>query len=911
MLKKLVALLVLPTLVLAFIAGDPGIQSLLSKLQNFRETYPQEKVQLHLDRSYYSAGDTIYLKAYLLNGENNYPSQMSTVLYVDLSNNMNVVYRTLILPVQDGLAWGNIELPDSLTAGNYRITAYTNWMRNFDAAFLYTKTIEVASAAGNELQVDLQFLKDSAGKNITALDLTYLYPDDNQAQQGELTYSLFQDDQEKLSGKAIISQTGKFSVETKELKKCQQYRLLSTVKTGRKTSFTKEIVFTLPAQSNRIQFFPEGGQLLSGFAGRMGFKAVNENGFGQNISGEIRDGENNTVASFKTGVAGIGSFSFTPLGGATYYAQITYADGSKEKTEVPQPAQKGYSIAANTKDKDNVQINICTKDITDKEVVLLAQCNQVALIAQKVPLVNNCATVNVAKQNLPNGIVQFTLFTQAMQPVAERLVFINHHDQLQLALTPMAGKNNEKIKMLLQVNDESGEPVQGSFSIAITNGNAPVNEGNAGILPAMLLTGDLKDYVEDAGYYFLKQDAVTETALDDLMITQGWNRFLWKDLLVDKLPAINFKEEKSLSVTGSVKTFKGIPVANAVVTLLSKKGAGFSLDTTCDKAGNFVFDRLAFEDDMQFALQAIAPDGSRDLLIEVDQFKPAEAVDKAGTPFKNYNAGNAVQNPLNKKNDQLNPVGKRGRSNQQGITLEEVTLNAKKLTRAQEAVAPSANLNGPGNADQVLTYDDIQYCNDLAACLPGKLRGVLFKMVLIKGRITAVPYGNMGMNRPMLVVLNGMPMNDYSNSFSIADLPAGDVQSIEVLRSGAYCSVYGPPGAGGVLVITTKRGGLDYSNLDAVKKTNNQKPNGTRFFTLKGYGVSRQFYPPGYNITANVEGHTNTGTTIYWKPDILTDEKGQAVIEFNTAKAANLNIVVEGISGNGKVGSTHINYKIK
>ena len=115
------------------------------------------------------------------------------------------------------------------------------------------------------------------------------------------------------------------------------------------------------------------------------------------------------------------------------------------------------------------------------------------------------------------------------------------------------------------------------------------------------------------------------------------------------------------------------------------------------------------------------------------------------------------------------------------VTLQEVTVKTKELSRREEAVAPSANFNGPGNADQVLTYDDFQHCNDLSSCLPGKVRGVIFKNVLIKGKIYTIPYGNTGMGNPMLVVLDGMPMGG-DRSFSVMDIPAGNIQSIEVWR---------------------------------------------------------------------------------------------------------------------------------
>ncbi|QNP53714.1 hypothetical protein H9L05_09325 [Hymenobacter qilianensis] len=90
----------------------------------------------------------------------------------------------------------------------------------------------------------------------------------------------------------------------------------------------------------------------------------------------------------------------------------------------------------------------------------------------------------------------------------------------------------------MAVTDGTGQPVATQLSLAVTNALATgTNEApQTTILTHLLLTSDLKGYVENPGYYFQNKTPATEQALDHLMLTQGWRRFVWKEILTDKKP---------------------------------------------------------------------------------------------------------------------------------------------------------------------------------------------------------------------------------------------------------------------------------------------------------------------------------------------------------------------------------------
>jgi hypothetical protein len=831
--KKLPFLVALGLLACAFAVIDPAIEAITATLEKFRQHYPQEKIHLHTDKPFYSIGDTICYKAYLVNAENNRPSAISHILYVDLINEQQQVQQTMLLPVENGITWGSITLSDSLQEGHYQLRAYTNWMRNFDDAYFFTKDLPVGNA----------FI----GKTATQM----------------------------ATGSQRINSTAA-GIE--------------------------------PAVRYSLQFFPEGGQMINELPTRLGFKALTENGLGIPVTGKIVNEQGNQAASFNAAFAGIGSVVFTPSSGHTYYAMVQYADGTQNKIPLPSAATAGYVLSADNMDGDKVVVKLFAKGVSSKNVILAVQSNHRMVTAQKLALVNGTATITLQKEQLPAGIVQLTLFDEVLKPVAERLVFIDHDEHLQIDVTPdkQTYHSHEPIKMTVDVKDEVEDPVAGSFSVAVTNANAITGNNTQTITSNLLLTSDLRGYIENPAYYFTAIDEQKIRALDNLLLTQGWRRFTWASILAGNYPATPFAAEQGLALQGKVTNTAGEPVAQARVTLITKKGSGYIADTTTDSEGGFTFDRLYFADSMPVAVQAVGPNGSKEVVVTLHQFTSPAISLATSSSITHDRSDSALLNYIAQSKPWFEELRKKGVIDNKGTLLKAVTVKAKQLTKVQEALEPSSNLNGPGRADHVLTYLDIPNCSDLTVCLPGKLAGVFFRPMIINGQVTSVPYSSLGMGKAMLVIVDGMDMSSTDGMFSLKSIPGSDVQSVEVLRPGMYASAYGFRGVNGVLVITTKRGGLDYYGLDAARKKNSTPPKGVAFATIKGYAANREFYVPAYSPAT-----VDLRSTIYWQPNMLTNEEGKTTLELpNGAPPGRYQVMIEGISGDGKMGTTIFTYEV-
>lgn len=144
----------------------------LETLDSITHKYPQEKVYLHLDRSSYLSGDTIWLKAYVKNSRTSLPTQMSGILNVELIRG-DKMEKKLVIALTEGFGWAQLPLPDTLSTGRYQIRAYTKWMRNFDSDFFFNKTLQIArlnrDAKGTTMK-DTTVMDASSTENKSELD---------------------------------------------------------------------------------------------------------------------------------------------------------------------------------------------------------------------------------------------------------------------------------------------------------------------------------------------------------------------------------------------------------------------------------------------------------------------------------------------------------------------------------------------------------------------------------------------------------------------------------------------------------------------------------------------------------------------------------------------------------------------
>lgn len=902
--RKIIAGLLLITgfiFTTAFIGpGDGTVQKIAAQLDKWASSNPPEKVYLQFDKPYYSVGDDIWFKAYITLGGLHRLSGLSGVLNVELLDDRDSIKQHIKLPVASGLTWGDFALSDTLAEGNYRIRAYTNWMRNAGEDYFFDQHITIINAIRNKVfaKAAYTYATENGKEKVSAL-INYTDGNGSPYAAKEVKYTVELNGKTVAHGKGITNDKGNVAVNFTNSLNAQfsSGRVVTDLVIDKNETITKTVPVKAISANVDVQFFPESGSLVNGIHSKVAFKAVGADGLGVDIKGTIIDDKLNTIATFSSQHLGMGSFTLTPETAATYKAHIIFADGSSKDIELPKAINKGYVLTIGTDDPDKLKIRVTTSrqlliDNADDTLSLVAQSGgQIYYAAKSNPGTTNF-TATVPRDRFPSGIAQFTLFSSKGEPLNERLVFIQNPDQLKLNVSTdkQTYAPEQKVKIKLNAQNPDAKPVVGSFSVSVTDETkVPVDENSENsILTNFLLTSDLRGYIEKPNYYFNNPTDQTRADLDLLMLTQGYHRFEWKQILNDKFPVIAYQPEKTLGISGHITTLGGKPIAHGKVTLLSTQKGFFYLDTVTDEQGRFEFKNLVFSDSVKFVIQARTDKNHKNVQIDLDNIIPQRVNGDKNAPDIKVNVYDGSSTYLKSSKDLFNEELKYGMA-KRTIVLKEVVI---KSTRP--VVKHSSNLNGPGNADQVLVGDQIpQGCVTLDQCLQGRLIGVIFR--------NGIPYSTRG--GMMTINLDGMVLP----ADELNDINIDDIASIEVLRSGFYSAVYGSQAGPGGMIILSSKTGDDYN-----KGFLSRPAPGIITYAPIGYYKARLFYSPQYDDPKTDIPVADLRTTIYWNPNIITDKEGNASFEFfDAGSKATYRVVIEGIDVDGNLGRQVYRYKVE
>jgi len=647
-----------------------------------------------------------------------------------------------------------------------------------------------------------------------------------------------------------------------------------------------------------LQFFPEGGNMVTDVHTKVAFKAVGADGLGIDLKGAILDDANTEVAKISSSHFGMGTFEFIPEEGKKYKAKVTYSNGTQATVNLPDAAAKGIALAVNTNDPSKISIEIRAnrayyKENLNKEVNLLVYWSG-SVKKVNTKLDNEVLGLDLPTAGMKTGIMQVTLFSDKGEPLSERLAFIQNPDLLNLAVTSNKPSFAKRENVLLNFNAKNTEgPAKGSFSVSVIDESKILVDENAEstILTNILLTSDLKGYVEKPNYYFANVNNETRGNLDALMLTQGYRRFVWKQLLADNstTTAAVYKPEQAINLTGKVKTRAGVPLPNLQVNLVPNGGGALKTATT-DAQGNFQFNDMVFETGKSFLLKTDSKSGKNAAVITLDIPDAGAAIDPASEMDASYNSSADILASL--QNGQK--AGDMIASNDSRVYLKDDRVVGPKKTASYR----SSNLGGPGHADQVINGDSFANSPSLVTALNGVARDVDF--------VNGVPFlktgqvlqkNTLGANQ-MLIVVDGIV-----GGRSIDDIPPRVVETVEILKEG-NSSIYGVAGGGGVIVITTRQ------NLSGSTTISKEMSPGVYSFTPAGFYKAKEFYSPQYNV-ADASKAPDNRTTIYWNPNVVTDSGGNGAVSFfNADGTGTYRVVIEGIDVNGNLGRQVFKYKV-
>lgn len=561
------------------------LDDLLNHLQAYNNRLPEDRVYAHFDKTLYKPGETTWFTAYVRDGQSLKKSEQSDIVKVELYNPKGAIAQEYKIIAENGVAKGDFKIDENAVGGIYKVKVYTNWMKNDTEPAIFIKELTVQKVVLPRLKMKLDLMKKAygAGDEVVA----ELVVNDNTNQPLANTAMDFV---VKIAGADF--KKGSFTTNAKG-EAMVKFSLPETLTTNDGLlnimipyqGQTESISRSVPIVLNNIQLkmYPEGGDLVNGLASKVAFKALNEFGKPADIEGIVTDSKGNTLTSFASYHQGMGVFGITPQADETYIVKITKPVGVTQTFELPEAMPAGHVLAIREVTEKQVYLSI--KSSHADELYLVATVRGKKHFATKINVKEGETKTSVPTRYFPIGVAQFTLFDSKGIERAERLAFVNKHQQLNISIKTNKEKYQprEKVRMTIKVTDERGMPMPANLSVAVVDDQllAFADDKSSNILSWMLMEADIRGKVEDPNFYFDPKEEKADQALDYLLMTAGWRRFVWKDIREGKTPPIAHANEQAMIKGLVLDVYSRKPIANTKVMLNNE------FQTVTDKEGRY------------------------------------------------------------------------------------------------------------------------------------------------------------------------------------------------------------------------------------------------------------------------------------------------------------------------------------
>ena len=869
MLKK-IPLTVIVLLLIGYKAFGQDLDSEFSKifpymqaLQDFSDKIPQEKVYLHFDNTSYYQGDRIWFKCYVVSGKHQL-SDLSKTLYVELLNPGGEVLEKKILKIENGECHGDFLLTRlPFYSGFYEVRAYTRYMLNFGDDVIFSRLLPV-------------FDKPKAEGNY-------------------------------------------------EEKKIMRYGRWGT------GQYPMKRERPLKEKKVNLRFFPEGGNMIQGVASRVAFEATDEAGNPIEVSGTVTNASKQELCAITTLHEGKGVFTYTPAENKRNdVAEVEY-EGKKYRFDMPEGLSQGVTMEVdNLTEPESMIVTLRKNSNTPSEILGLT-----VLSGGKM---QNClgawieedvVSFKIDKSGLFSGVSQIVLFNSKGDILCDRLIFHNNHTSLldiNVKTNKPAYMPFEQVDMDISVTDMNANPVSATISLSIKDGLNEVEHKHT-ILTDLLLMSEIKGYVRNPDYYFEKEDDTHRTALDVLLMVQGWRRYSWKRMAGVEPFELTHLPELGIETNGQIINHsilgKQVPKPDVKVDmLLSNKTDSTIINRnifesfTTDEQGRFsfvsdvsgrwnmilsVFEKRKKKPYQILLDRVFSPEPKRyryaDMQVSIGEDKNANMNDeeipdddKMIEDYESYLL--AYQDSLAKL----------------GITekikhLQEVTVTAKRRTKEQDIYQNrSASIAFYDVATEYDNfYDKGKYIgNDIDKLILSLNKNFYYEryasisilMYKFKNALVVIDYkpvewsllgitaykGIINVNAIKSIYVNE---NTYLISQYIT-LPPGQaaVSPYTIADMFVSCAVF---------IETYPDGEIPVEGAKGVRKT-----------WLEGYSTASDFYSPNYSELPHDSDYRRT---LYWNPMVTTDGTGMSKIRFyNNSRAMNFSISAETITSQGMIG---------
>lgn len=779
---------------------------LLNKLNAYvNENYP-EKVYIHTDKSIYTEDETIWFSVYLVNGITHQKTQKSNVVYAELLNAKGSLIDRKRLFVNDLSTSGDFKLPKKINSGNYKIRAYTNYMRNHSHDHFFEKEIKIWSY--DEKKV----IKNNI-KNDSIFDIN------------------------------------------------------KTIKPD-------------------LNFYPQGGYLINDLVNKVAVKLKNEIYNTEKITATIVDENNTIVTSFTSKQFGLGEFIITPEKGKTYYAVINEND-NLYKYKLPNALDKGFIINTSFYEKELiVELNSNTiNGLLGSSIVFHERGKLV--YNQTFKTTDSKKILKIALEKLNTGIHHITLFNSNSKPVSERLVFIENDAENTSILVKKENdyyKNRKKVTLKINVKNNTNVSLPSKLSMTVKDVNVTDNnDSERNIKTWLLLNSDLRGKIKNPNYFFQKDNRKKrQYLLDLLMLTHGWRRFTWQEMLQNNPEKLKYQPEKGIIISGKTLQTKSPYRIISVPTRLTFSGKTILQEPVIksDLKGEYSFGPYVFYDSIPIFIEArltsfnSKDDKDREVMITPIATNDIGTIYKDSTKINNQKSEEAIDSYFKIKNYLAELKAK---FLQNDNVLDEVIINST-LDNAREL--REREMNDRTSYGGAFNRFDVSNKNPhIGTALE------LFYTVPNVNVVNNSLFVNRFEGVAPLILLNEIPINETD----LTVIPASQISFIDVLTGPDAEIVFS---SNVVISIYSKEG---YNFSSSVKR----KP-GIINYKIPGFYLAKEFYSPDHINDIEAQTKADLRTTLYWNPNITVKDNTDVEISFFTSDISSKYIIeIQGITYTG------------
>jgi hypothetical protein len=671
-----------------------------------------------------------------------------------------------------------------------------------------------------------------------------------------------------------------------------------------------------------IQFFPEGGKLVNGISTHIAYKVTQTSP--QYLKGFIVNSRGDTVTAINPDITGMGSFILLPLTGNQYWFKGVDKEKKPVIMQLPTVLEKGISFFI--KDTDsllNVFISCDEKTVQEmrNENLKLTIKHQGEIISSNdILLKSNQFLLKIDKQVLLPGINQISLLNKKGTIHCERLVFAYPKESAIVKLKNEQQANKD-ISIQIMIEDLKGKPLKGSFSVSIVDGSL-VDESITDIQSQTLLQADLKARVENINNYFVASNKNRFKEMNLLMLTQDKANNGWK--FTDTLkPQISLPLEQGIKLAGKViDERKKTPINQANVTVRIPKAGGVKIfsDLT-DSLGQFSVPNLSLYGIQDVIVTSKNAKGEPWGKIVLDSIlKDTLAINYKQEQFENHSYANIKDSVLIARKKayvasgvQLKTVeinGKKKISLVNGIVMdggypsENFNIRSKDnefqdvrhylLTNSRYAVQESSRIiyvcNGKHEncAHEPISQRYPGYCtcdteNPLQKILTEDLNRVMFMSDGLQIMPKLFVNGREVVWDEIRDTATAAMMYNEFLAIRIDKFESIEIKKVLIVPTLAPSATVAP---GYLLYLNTKPGIMLNSNSERVVTTFNAYYRSRTF----GSGSNENDFKIDYK------------PTLYWNPNVNTDENGNAIINFRPSKpSTKVFIRIEGLSEDGNI----------